>query len=546
MVRTIEIDGGDWLDEHRTCDRHALSTIKVIAEPGGDLAADLAARGAVLGALMDDLAARGKPVAITGSAWSQSDLFASPAIRVDTALDSAVWEVPASAFAPGVTGDTRRFVMATGGARLEEVMRFLDERGYSFRTAGSHKGQSIGGAIATGTHGSLLGETGLETHVRGLMFVGGTGAVHWIADPAAPVLDEAFVSAFAAPADPALFDDCVIHLGGLGYLAAVLIEGVPRFGLSWRKALEPLGADWWDAIEAADYARAAAPVIGAREPAFYEITFDPNRALEDPVMQTIYWRDDLPADATPPQHDQAPPAPAEARDALDLLIDGINAFSAHMVEAHGSRDEEEDDDDDGIFSFARRLRLLDIAGMIFDDFEKELARQPQSARPESLLALTGDWKHREVMGIRIDTFNAALAVPVTELRRTLEIGRRIAADWRRHFVFTVRFAVKSRASLSFLRFEDCAIVNIDGLTRAGIAGWISHSDEFSHAYTDALETAGVPFSMHWGKDIESDGGKIAADFDAAAQRYRAARAALVPAPLRAVLCPPALARWGLA
>ncbi|HBF89774.1 MAG TPA: hypothetical protein DDX09_01275 [Hyphomonas atlantica] len=163
-----------------------------------------------------------------------------------------------------------------------------------------------------------------------------------------------------------------------------------------------------------------------------------------------------------------------------------------------------------------------------------------------MLALTGDWRPREVLGIRIDTFNAALAVPVSELKHTLEIGHEVATRWRKHFVFTARFAVKSRASLSFLRFENTAIINIDGLTRAGIAGWISHSDEFSRDFTNALEEAGVPFSIHWGKDIPSDASKIAADFGDAALRYKAARAALVPASLRDKLCPPQLVDWGLA
>ncbi|MDJ0979013.1 MAG: hypothetical protein QNI87_10825 [Erythrobacter sp.] len=544
-MQIIEIDGGDWLDEHRTCDRRALRVFKVKAGPAGALGEDLVRRTATLGALMDDLASQPHPVAITGSAWSQADLFASPGVRIDTALDRAVWPVPADALVPEAESQAERFVMASGGAKLEDIMRFLDARGLSFRTAGSHKGQSIAGAIATGTHGSLLGEMGLETHVRGLLFVSGSDAKHWIADPQCPVLSEAFIRTFATPADPTLFDDTLVHLGGLGYCAAVLLEAVPRFGLSWKKALAPLAPQWWDAVGQAQYARAAEALTGPNPPAFYEITFDPNKGLDEEVMQTLYWREDLPQGyAAAPD----PPAPPETRDALDLLVDGINAFSARMVASRSAKDDSDDDldEEDALFSFGRRLRLLDIAKMIFGDFREEVEAKPVSDRPESLLALTGDWKPREVLGIRVDTFNAALAVPVSELKRALEIGNRVAAKWRKHFVFTVRFAVKSRASLSFLRFKDTAIVNIDGLTRAGIAGWISHSDEFARDFTDALEQAGVPFSMHWGKDIPSDAAKIAADFGEAAVRYRAARAALVPEGLRARLCPPALERWGLA
>jgi len=542
-MQILEIEGGDWLDEHRTCDRKALSVWKIKAAPSGDLAADLAEHSTKIGALMDNLAAQPLPIAITGSAWSQADLFASPAIRIDTALDKAIWQIPAKAFAGNFRGNADHFVMATGGAKLEDIMRFLDARGLSFRTAGSHKGQSIAGAIATGTHGSLLGEMGLETHIRGLLFINGADASQWIADPDCPVLSESFIKNFATPADPALFEDAIIHMGGLGYCAAVLIEAVPRFGLSWKKTIAPLSHDWWDAVEQADYQRATAPIIGSKHPAFYELTFDPNAGLNAQVMQTVYWRDDLPENYNT---EGQRPAPVQARDALDILADGINAFSEHMIASRNERDDDDDDDDDGIFSLGRRLRLLDIPEMTFDAFREDIAKQSASDEPESLLALTGDWKPREVFGIRIDTFNAALAVPVVDLRQTLEIGMQVASQWRKHFVFTVRFAVKSRASMSILRFEDSAIINIDGLTRAGIAGWISHSDEFSRAFTDALEEAGVPFSMHWGKDIPSNASKIATDFGPAAKRYQAARAALVPENLRDKLRPPMLEHWGLA
>jgi len=542
-TQVIEVEGGDWLDEHRTCDRRAHRVLKIEALPEGAIEVDLPERTDVLRALMDELAAEGEPIAITGSAWSQSDLFASPATRIDTAMDQVVWDIAPEFLAEDFTGNPDHFILATGGAKLSFVMNCLDDKRLSLRTAGSHKGQSIAGAIGTGTHGSIIGESGLESHVRALLFVNGTGAVHWIADPDCPVLSDDFVATFAKPADPALFHDATIHLGGLGYLAAVLIEGVPRFGLSWKKALQPLPSDWWEHVASADYASAAAPVIGDRLPAFYEVTFDPNRGVEGEVMQTVYWRDDLSADYN---EGDGPPKEPGTRDALDIIAGAINAFSARMIENHAERDDGVGDDNDGIFSFARRLRLLDIADMTFDDFRKEVAENPVSMRPESLAALTGEWKPRDVLGIRIDTFNAALAVPVSELARALEIGRAAASNWRKHFVFTVRFAVKSRASLSFLRFEDAAIINIDGLTRAGIAGWISHSDEFTRDFTNRLEQAGIAFSMHWGKDIPSDATKVAADFGSAVTRYKAIRKALVPEALRAILRPPMLDHWGLA
>jgi len=532
MTEIFEVEGGTWLDEHRTCDRKATRVFKVQATQSGDVAADLAERTTVIGALMDELAAQPAKVAITGSAWSQSDVFASPAIRIDTGLDRAIWELPASALLPECRASGRHLALATGGAKLHEIMDFLDARGGSFRTAGSHKGQSIAGAIATGTHGSLLSETGLETHVRGLLFVSGSDAAHWIGDPDHPVLTEEFVSGFADLTDPALFPDAVIHLGGLGYCAAVLIEGVERFGLSWAKACAPLPDGWWNAIEAGNFSDAMEHVTNGQEPAFIELTFDPNRGIESDVMQTVYWRDSF-------SQENAAQRAHPARDTVDILSDRLADIPRDVASP-------DDPEIEGPGGFGSGIRLLDIPKMIFDDFREDVTQQPNSPEPESLLALTGDWEPRSVFGIRIDTFNAAFSVPLERLRSVLEVGTAVAAKHRKHFVYTVRFAGPSPASLSFLRFERNAIINIDGLTRAGIAGWISHSDEASRAFTDALEDAGIPFSMHWGKDIPSDAAKIAADFGPAVSRYKAVRVALVPEALRAKLCSPMLEHWGLA
>ncbi|MDY7099120.1 MAG: hypothetical protein SXU28_13375 [Pseudomonadota bacterium] len=550
MTQILELDGGNWLDEHRTCDRTALSVLKVRAQPTGDLATDLAERSQTIGAMMDRLAGQEQPVAITGSAWSQSDLFPSPAIRIDSGEDRALWEVPESALVPEVSDESARFVFATGGSKLSEIMEFLDAHGMSFRTAGSHKGQSIAGAIATGTHGSIIGETGLESHIRGLLFVNGSGAAHWIADPERPVLKPGFTEGFAHNIHPASFTDALIHLGGLGYCAGVLLEGVPRFGLSWAKRVAPLPESWWSHIAVADYDAAGAGLSDGQPLAFYELTFDPNAPLDGEVMQTVYWRDEL-ADTAAMHSPQTQPAP---RDALDMLADGLNSISEQMVSArrdppHDPETETPDQDRPGFLNLGfvglGGIRLVDIPEMIFDDFRKSAEKEPRSSEPSSLLQLTGEWEPRSVFGIRIDTFNAAICVPVGHLQSALEIGAGIAPKFRKHFVYTVRFAKGSRASLSFLRFEDCAIINIDGLTRAGIAGWISHSDEAAEAFTDALAMAGIPFSMHWGKDIPSSADKIARDFGPAVTRYQDLRAQMVPPPLRAVLTSPMLDYWGL-
>src|SRR5699024_10027538 len=98
--------------------------------------------------------------------------------------------------------------------------------------------QSLAGAIATSTHGTGLGFTGLAGMVRGQRIVTADGTVHDV-----------------GPGDH-LFDLGRVHLGALGVVTRVTVAVVETFVLAAVERAEPVAAlrdDFAEATASADH-----------------------------------------------------------------------------------------------------------------------------------------------------------------------------------------------------------------------------------------------------------------------------------------------------
>ena len=197
---------------------------------------------------------------------------------------------------------------------------------------------------------------------------------------------------------------------------------------------------------------------------------------------------------------------------------------------------------------ARLRDLIDVPGMIFDDFKQHACDERDV--PRTLSQLTAQWEPHRLFGLRVDVYNAAFAVPLERLPEALQIAREMAAGtednirtFSKDFVYTVRFAKKSPAAMGFLKFDDNAIINIDGLPKNFLLGTDAHVAARRLQYL--FKKSGIPFTMHWGKNAQMDAADIRDQYGTAVDAYRAARKALL-GERDEVFISPALERWGLA
>jgi hypothetical protein len=153
----------------------------------------------------------------------------------------------ASLLLPGVDGSLLYFTEA--GITIHDLNNQLDglTPPLALKTMGGSDGQTIAGAIATGTHGSDFDRGPLADSVRAIYLIGAGGVHHWI-EPSSPILPEAGPFPITNPAqvqaafpyigpanihyDDNLFRSALVSVGAMGVVYALILDVVPQYALA--------------------------------------------------------------------------------------------------------------------------------------------------------------------------------------------------------------------------------------------------------------------------------------------------------------------------
>ena len=161
--------------------------------------------------------------------------------------------VDVTGFAPEFELDeAAQTVTVPAGIRYGVLAVWLDERGWALRNMGSLPHINVGGATATGTHGSGDRNQVLSASVRALRYVGADAEVHDV-----------------RRGDPD-FDALVVGLGAFGIVVALTLDVQPAFrvrqdiytGVTWDRALAEYDALTSLAYSVSVFSRWEEPSVG--------------------------------------------------------------------------------------------------------------------------------------------------------------------------------------------------------------------------------------------------------------------------------------------
>src|SRR5829696_4766574 len=136
---------------------------------------------------------------------------------------------------PRVVG--RAFVHVEAGVKVKNLYRDLHDCGLDLPTAGAGGGQSLAGALSTGTHGADIQTPVLGDWIRAVHLVTTGGQEVWVTSADSPF---AHPGAMGAPdlcgdariiADDAVLDALRVGAGRFGIIYAYIIEVLPAYGL---------------------------------------------------------------------------------------------------------------------------------------------------------------------------------------------------------------------------------------------------------------------------------------------------------------------------
>lgn len=150
---------------------------------------------------LGDVVARADHVRGLGTRHSFTDVADGPGVLVDM---TGIRTAP-------VLADDRRSVTLGAGSRYGDVAPELDRQGVALHTMGSLPHISVGGATATGTHGSGSRLGSLSSAVSALEFVDATGDLRTV-----------------RRGEPD-FSGSVLHLGLLGLVRRVTVDVEPTY-----------------------------------------------------------------------------------------------------------------------------------------------------------------------------------------------------------------------------------------------------------------------------------------------------------------------------
>lgn len=223
--------------------------------------------------VVNEVEAAGGSVSPVGSRWSFSRTAVNPAAMVD--LTRMGMQMPFTADQIVVPPSEVLHVQA--GTTIETVLRYVEGSGRELLGMGGNCGQTIGGVIATGSHGGFLRVPGFPDMCRALYVVAERGTLYWLERASRRLISDTFAKALQGAGvrvirEDALFEDAVVGLGAFGIVHSVVLDTAPGYFV----ALDRQQRDLDDKLRAAFFHHDFAQ-IGRGEPLHFEMVVNPFR-----------------------------------------------------------------------------------------------------------------------------------------------------------------------------------------------------------------------------------------------------------------------------
>ena len=204
-----------------------------------------------LKAILAEAAQLNCSVRAVGSAHAWSDVELTDGILIET---HGVWHpLPLNPATLRDPSTQREFFHVEAGMTIKKANELLDLDGRALINMGGYDGQTLAGVISTSTHGSGITLGSFSSMVAALVVLNGEGELRQI-EPANGISDPTgFAAEYGAQRklvqDDKLFNACVVGMGCLGIVYAVILRVRPKYWLketrtvlSWPDARAMLAA----------------------------------------------------------------------------------------------------------------------------------------------------------------------------------------------------------------------------------------------------------------------------------------------------------------
>ncbi|MDJ1500753.1 FAD-binding protein [Xanthocytophaga agilis] len=451
-----------WVNRHESFTQNIEDLYDLADESTMDILADYNDVTAGIQQLMKQFIANGKRTRVLGGEWSWTKIAASDGILLNTKPLNLTFRISLNNVSPAYAKSPDDLYFAQCGVSIQELSTRLRRRKRSLKTSGASNGQTIAGALSTGTHGSAIDIGGVADYVVGLHLIVSPTRHIWLERRSYPVVSDVFVANLHAERvqDDALFNAALVSFGCFGFIHGVMIETVPLFLYESYRLSVPLDNTLYTLMESLSFANSFLP-YGSERPYHFQVLvnqYDPNHK----AYVTVMYKRDYEDNYIPPS--MAVPGIGPGDDApsfIGTISQALPAVVPILVNA--------------------------VIGGSYKPYSKVFGTHAEMFSNTDL--------HGKVL-------SAAIGIPLSAVNQV----RELLIDLNTHYgpfagVLAFRFVKGTQATLGFTHFTTTCVVELDSVM----------SDETYRFYNkvwDELERQHIPHSFHWGKVLRLDHTRI--------------------------------------
>ncbi|MGA9772435.1 MAG: FAD-binding protein [Blastocatellia bacterium] len=501
-ARVLEGPPSPWVNKHKNVSQEFDRLYSVSNPPRpitnffGDLQLTVAAlQGLIREAIRDKVTLRA-----IGGGWSLSRAAVTDGRLIDTlALN---WAFPAdkASVAPLYKSDPSLLMYLQCGASVREAndILFSMPTKLALKTSGASNGQTIAGAVATGTHGSRFRFGSMADFVVGLHIVTGPDRAVWLERASYPVLSDDLIAKLGAQLvrDDTLFNAALVSFGSFGIMHGLLIEADPVYLLEVSRSRVPIDERLKRVMRTLDFTGIDTP-DKIREPFHFEVVINPHDTAKGAYVTTMYDRAYRSDYAAPPV---SPGGLGPGDDVLGVMgniSQRLPAIVGKLVNLVVPAE------------YPLFKKVLGTPGEIFfsnTDFQKAMS--------------------------------AEIGIALEDTARVLDLMLAAPAVKSYPGLLAFRWVKRSKALLAFTKFDTTCAIELP-------AAYSDRTMDYYNAVWQALEREKIPYTLHWGQINNFTPERVRNMYGAAVDDWIKSRNMLLDTQTRAVFTNPFLKQCGL-
>lgn len=425
----------------------------------------------------------GESIRGLGGGWSFSRVAATDGILVNTKPLNYRFSIGQTQVHPHYQGDASNLVLAQCGMSIAELHKYFNARGKSLKTCGASNGQTIAGALSTGTHGSALEVGAIQDDIVGLHMIVAPGRHVWLERQSSPVLIDGFPRAFGAELirDDDLFHAALVSFGSFGIIHGVLVEAEDMYYLHASRKRMPFNDGLWAAIDRLDFDNLALERPVQEQPYHFQVVIDPHDLAGGGYVTVMYKDAARDPNANPPASGGKITSGDNALEVIGVILDLVSELTPFAVSQLTKLVYEEYDN---------------VSGTLAEIFTDTTTRGKAAS--------------------------AAMGIPLGRVQEALDIALQINREYPFPGLFAVRYVKSSQATLAFTKYPNhTCVFELDGPKS-------QRTMTFYRRVWKRFDTAGIPYTFHWGKINNLNAQRVRAMYgDATIDQWRTARHALL-------------------